>query len=144
MIEINEEIKLTILPLSASEYHLLEQQIISDGEIREPLTIWQETNTLLDGHNRLEIATKHGIEYLTRYLSFDNRDAAITWVINNQLGRRNTTPLQESYYRGRRYNLEKNGRGAPEGNKNAIKNNINGGMNQSYHYDNFEITNENT
>jgi DNA-binding XRE family transcriptional regulator len=29
------------------------------------------------------------------------------WIINNQLGRRNLTPEQTSYLRGKRYNLEK-------------------------------------
>jgi len=35
------------------------------------------------------------------------RLAAITWIINNQLGRRNLHPDQASYLRGKRYNGEK-------------------------------------
>lgn len=31
----------------------------------------------------------------------------INWIINNQLGRRNVTPDQASYLRGKRYNMEK-------------------------------------
>jgi hypothetical protein len=33
--------------------------------------------------------------------------AAVNWIITNQLGRRNLTPEQRSYLRGKRYNLEK-------------------------------------
>src|SRR5437899_2373162 len=33
------------------------------------------------------------------------------WIINNQLGRRNLSPEQASYLRGKRYNLEKRPRG---------------------------------
>ena len=32
---------------------------------------------------------------------------AVNWIINNQLGRRNLTPEQQSYLRGKRYNREK-------------------------------------
>jgi hypothetical protein len=32
---------------------------------------------------------------------------AMNWIINNQLGRRNVTPEQASYLRGKRYNMEK-------------------------------------
>jgi hypothetical protein len=31
----------------------------------------------------------------------------MNWIINNQLGRRNVTPEQASYLRGKRYNMEK-------------------------------------
>jgi hypothetical protein len=48
-------------------------------------------------------------------------EAAVNWIIANQLGRRNLTPEQKSYLRGKRYNLEKKREGAPEGNQNAAK-----------------------
>jgi hypothetical protein len=35
-------------------------------------------------------------------------------MIANQLGRRNLTPAQKSYLRGKRYNLEKGARGGDQ------------------------------
>ena len=45
--------------------------------------------TIVDGHNRYEICTKHDIPYRTIVKEFDNREDVICWIINNQLGRRN-------------------------------------------------------
>jgi hypothetical protein len=39
--------------------------------------------------------------------SVTTREEAVNWVIANHLGRRNLTPEQKSYLRGKRYNLEK-------------------------------------
>jgi hypothetical protein len=36
-----------------------------------------------------------------------DRAEALTWVIRNQLGRRNLSPTEASYLRGKRYNAEK-------------------------------------
>lgn len=44
---------------------------------------------LVDGHNRYEIAQKHGLEYELEPIEFEDEDAACVWIIDNQLGRRN-------------------------------------------------------
>jgi len=49
---------------------------------------------LLDGHNRLEICTRLGLPYEVVNKGFANRDGAIEWIINNQLGRRNLNDYQ--------------------------------------------------
>lgn len=77
--------------LSEEEYQQLEQNIISDG-CRDALTTWQ--GILIDGHNRYQICTKHGIEYRTEEKEFSDRDAAMQWIILNQFGRRNL-PIYE-------------------------------------------------
>lgn len=65
------------------------------------------------------ICTAHGIPFDTLDIDLPDRDAAITWIINNQLGRRNLTPEQASYLRGQRYNREKTaGHGAKSGYQN--------------------------
>ena len=56
-IEINPEFKALLPPLPPEEYRQLEKNIIADG-CREPLVVFN--NTLVDGHNRYEICTKHG------------------------------------------------------------------------------------
>lgn len=43
-------------------------------------------------------------------LSFASRESALDWVIDHQLGRRNITPEQKAYYRGKKYNREKRDR----------------------------------
>jgi hypothetical protein len=61
----------------------------------------------LTGIIATEICTSNGIEFKIEALEFPNREAAHNWIINNQLGRRNVTPEQASYLRGKRYHSEK-------------------------------------
>ncbi len=89
-IGIDDKFKSIIPPLSVDEYKLLEENIQKEG-CREPLLIWN--NTIVDGHNRYEICTKHNIPFETTPIEFDTREDAIVWIIKNQLGRRNLTPL---------------------------------------------------
>lgn len=83
---IDEEFKKLIPPLSVDEFQQLERNIIADG-CRDPLVIWE--GVLIDGHNRFDICSKHGIDFRTVNKSFKDRDEATLWIINNQFGRRN-------------------------------------------------------
>ena len=83
---IDEEFKKLIPPLSVDEFQQLERNIIADG-CRDPLVIWE--GVLIDGHNRFDICSKHGIDFRTVNKSFTDRDEATLWIINNQFGRRN-------------------------------------------------------
>ena len=77
---------------------------------REPLVVWSTSAgpILLDGHTRYDLCTQEGIPFQTIAASnVRTRQEAMSWIINNQLGRRNLTPEQTSYLRGKRYNLEK-------------------------------------
>lgn len=87
---IDAEFKALIPPLAGSERELLEQSIIQDG-CRDALVVWEEENILIDGHNRHEICQRNNIDYAVIYHSFDCREAALAWIIENQLGRRNLT-----------------------------------------------------
>ena len=75
---------------------------------------------LLDGHNRYEICQQHGVEFSTVDLELPDRQAAINWIINNQLGRRNLHPDQASYLRGKRYNADKEAKGGDRGNQYTV------------------------
>ncbi len=107
-ITIKREFRDLILPLTHEEYALLEQSILKNG-IRDPLVIWRNgRDYLLDGHHRYEIIQKHYIKkYPTQILHFENKNEALDWIIENQLGRRNCTPEAIAYLRGRRYRNEK-------------------------------------
>lgn len=69
--------------------------------------MWQETGILVDGHNRYAICTAHQISYSVKMLSFPDREAVLSWMISNQLSRRNLPPKLASYLRGKQYLLEK-------------------------------------
>lgn len=106
--KINSKFKSLIPPLSAEEYQQLEKNIIADG-CRDPLVVWN--GTLVDGHNRYEICSSHGVSYEYVEADFESEDEAIDWIIDNQLGRRNLSPDQASILRGKQYNRLKGGRG---------------------------------
>jgi len=83
---INPVFKTLIPPLSEEEYAQLEENLQENG-IREAISIWG--NTIIDGHNRYEIATRHNLPYTTVSYEFDNEDDVKLWVFKNQIGRRN-------------------------------------------------------
>ena len=83
---IDSEFKNLIPALTDEEYKGLEQSILSEG-CRDALVLWGDI--LVDGHNRYEICTKHGIEYKTVQKAFGSRDDVKLWMIGNQLARRN-------------------------------------------------------
>lgn len=111
-IKIDPEFKALIPPLSKEEFALLEYNILKDG-CRDPLTVWG--NTLLDGHNRHEICTKHGLSYQTFTIDLPDREAAMDWMDANQLGRRNLTREAHDLLLGRRYNRTKKSHGSEAG-----------------------------
>lgn len=84
--KIDNEFKTLIPPLTAEEYQGLEKSILAEG-CRDSLIVWHDT--LIDGHNRHEICTKHGIPYKTTSMEFESREKVIEWIILNQFGRRN-------------------------------------------------------
>ncbi len=105
-IEIDPEFKTLIPPLGAEERAQLEANLLAQG-CRDPLVVWKGRNILLDGHNRYDLCTQHGIEFKTVDIELPDRNAAHDWIISNQLGRRNLTPEAVSYLRGKKYNLQK-------------------------------------
>jgi len=103
-VEIDNEFRNYIRPLSNEEFEKLEASILSEG-IRDPLVVWQ--GILLDGYHRYKIAQEHGLEYKTVEVELPDRDAAKEWILVNQLGRRNLTEQEASYYRGKLYSAKK-------------------------------------
>ncbi len=113
-IQIDSEFKALIPPLSSEERGQLESNLVREG-CRDPLVVWKGHNILLDGHNRYDLCTQHGIEFKTVALELPDRMAAHDWIISNQLGRRNLTPEAVSYLRGKRYKSLKASVTNPEG-----------------------------
>jgi N6-adenosine-specific RNA methylase IME4 len=93
MLKIDSELKSLIPALSKEEFEQLEKNILDEG-IRDPIVVWGDT--IIDGHNRYEIACKHRILYNTVEKIFDNKEAVTKWMIINQFGRRNLTAYDRS------------------------------------------------
>lgn len=91
-IQINEELRTYIDPLSADEYAALERSLLAEG-CRDALVLWGDV--LVDGHNRYELCRKHGIEFKTvQNTRFTSLDDVRLWMIENHLGRRSVSDFQ--------------------------------------------------
>ena len=103
---IDPEFKGKIPPLREEELKQLEENILADGVVINPLIVWD--GVIVDGHNRYRILQKHPeIQFTTYEKKFTDRYAAIAWICKNQLGRRNLTPQQFKYLIGLQYEAEK-------------------------------------
>lgn len=107
-LKIDNEFRDLIPPLSIDERHLLKTNIIKEG-CRDPIVLWNET--ILDGHNRYAICIQNGLAYKTANVEIANRNEAINWIIDNQLGKRNLPQRVKTYLIGKRYTNEKKAHG---------------------------------
>ena len=106
LLRIDPEFESKIPPLTEEEYQLLEENILQDGVVLNPMIVWN--GCIVDGHNRFRIIQAHPeIKYTVFEKEFPDRYAAIAWICCNQLGRRNLTPQQKKYLIGQRYEAEK-------------------------------------
>ena len=103
---IDPEFEGKIPPLLEEELKQLEENILADGVVINPLITWD--GVIVDGHNRYRILQKHPeIQFTTYEKKFPDRYAAIAWICKNQLGRRNLTSQQFKYLLGQQYGAEK-------------------------------------
>lgn len=103
-LKIDPEFQSLIPPLAADEYKELKASILKDG-CREAICVWYAT--IVDGHNRYEICTKHQIPVQIKKLYFKNREEVIAWICTTQLGRHNISEMTRRYLIGKRYEMEK-------------------------------------
>lgn len=114
MLRIDPEFESQIPPLVEDEFKQLEENIVNDGVIINPLIVWN--GLIVDGHNRYRILQLHPeISYTTHEKDFPDRYAAIAWICKNQLGRRNLSEEQKKYLLGRQYKAEKATHGGDHG-----------------------------
>lgn len=111
---VEPEFRDKIPPLTDEEFKKLEENILADGEVREPLVVWN--NTIIDGHHRWRIIQNHPeIPYKVKQMTFADKWAAIVWMCHNQLGRRNLTDTQKTALIGDAYKAQKMTQGAADG-----------------------------
>lgn len=105
-LRVDPEFQSKIPPLTEEEFQQLEENILHDGIVLNPLIVWN--GCIVDGHNRFRIIQSHPeLKYTVFEKEFSDRYAAIAWICCNQLGRRNLTPQQKKYLIGQRYEAEK-------------------------------------
>lgn len=117
-LNIDQEYKELIPPLSAEEFAQLESNILRDGCLH-PIVTWNET--IIDGHNRYAICKKHDLPFKIITMEFSDRDSAMDWMDANQLGRRNLSPVDFKLALGRRYNRTKKANDGSRGNQHSGK-----------------------
>lgn len=89
---IDQELNSILPELSMEDYRELEQSLLIDGYKGAPIMIWGDI--IVDGHNRYEICKRNNIPYEVKTVEFESKDDAIQWMVRQQLGRRNLSPLQ--------------------------------------------------
>ncbi len=91
-IQVLEELRVYIDPLTPEENDALERSILAEG-CRDALVLWGEV--LVDGHNRYGICQKHGIPFNTiQNPTFKSMDDVHLWMIDQHLGRRSVSDFQ--------------------------------------------------
>ena len=109
-LKIDPEFQGKIPPLNFEEEQQLEQNILHEGRLLNPIIIWN--GFILDGHTRYRILRKHPfIVYQIQEIKLANRYAALSWICQNQLGRRNLDPERKKFLMGKLYESEKLARG---------------------------------
>lgn len=123
--QIREEFSSRIPPLEEEEFRQLEENILSEGCVINPIVTWN--GVIVDGHNRYRIIRQHPeITYTVFEKEFTDDDAAMAWICRNQLGRRNLTPNQRKYLIGKQYSSEKHSLGGARNIKGTGKKDVDG------------------
>jgi hypothetical protein len=60
----------------------------------ETLAIWKGHGILLDGHQRYVICNEHSVPFRTRMVDLPDRNHAMLWILEQQLGRKNLSDDQ--------------------------------------------------
>ena len=119
-LKIDPEFHSKIPPLQFEEEQQLEQNIIAEGRLLNPIITWN--GYILDGHTRYRILKKHGfIKFEVEEIQLANKYEALAWICKNQLGRRNLSPERKKFLLGKEYESTKLAVGAPLGSKHGIR-----------------------
>lgn len=109
-LRVDPEFRDKIPPLTDAEYEQLRENILNDGEVYEPIAVWN--GTIVDGHNRYKIVQEHPeVPFRIKEMDFQDKWAAFEWMYKKQLGRRNLTDEQRTVLIGKMYEARKNTHG---------------------------------
>jgi len=91
-LNIKTEFRDLIQPLTSEERKKLEENILKDKVITDPIITWNDY--IIDGHNRYEIAVQHDMEFNIIEKQFEDENDVMIWIIDKQFGRRNLNDAQ--------------------------------------------------
>lgn len=115
-IKINIDFENLIPKQTAEQFKQLEENILKDGRVRNPLVVWKDHGVLVDGHHRLRILKAHPeIPYTIIEQEFADEDAVKEWIITNALGTRNLTETDYDLLVAKVYKLRKSRHGGNRG-----------------------------
>ena len=105
-LKIDPEFQSKIPPLQFDEEQQLEQNIIAEGRLLNPIITWN--GCILDGHTRYRILKKHGfIKFEVEEIQLANKYEALAWICKNQLGRRNLSPERKKFLLEQIFTIDK-------------------------------------
>ena len=131
-LKIDPEFQSKIPPLQFEEEQQLEQNIIAEGRLLNPIITWN--GYILDGHTRYRILKKHGfIKFEVEEIQLANKYEALAWICKNQLGRRNLSPEQKRYLIGKQYEAEKKAAKIFRGNQYTLAKKSGGAHDDNHH-----------
>ncbi len=91
-LQVLDELRVYIDPLTLDEHDALERSILAEG-CRDALVVWGDI--LVDGHNRHAICVKHDLPFQTvQNTTFKSMDDVHLWMIEQHLGRRSVSDFQ--------------------------------------------------
>ena len=105
-LKIDPEFQSKSPPLQFEEEQQLEQNIIAEGRLLNPIITWN--GYILDGHTRYRILKKHGfIKFEVEEIQLANKYEALAWICKNQLGRRNLSPERKKFLLEQIFTIDK-------------------------------------
>lgn len=81
-VKVNPEFRDLLPKKSAKSLNWLKADMKENGCLT-PIKVWKETNEVVDGHNRLELAKELGISYRVQLVNFSSKDHVKKWIIDN-------------------------------------------------------------
>lgn len=112
-LRVDPEFRDKIPPLTEAEYDQLRENILEDGEVYEPIVVWN--GVIVDGHNRWKIICENRTlldgKYKIKEMDFPDKWAAFEWMYKKQLGRRNISTEQKDILLAKMYEAISMGRG---------------------------------
>lgn len=108
-LKIDPEFRDKIPALTEAEFDQLRENILSDGEVYEPLVTWN--SVIVDGHNRWRVIQENWEKLKDKFrvkeMDFADKWEAFEWMYRKQLGRRNLSDEQKKYMIGKMYEARK-------------------------------------
>lgn len=97
--KIDDEFAALLPPLTDEETAALHESIENDGEITDPVIIWDGHDIVVDGMNRYQYHLVTGHKVTFKKMKFESRDEVKKWMISRQLGRRNCEGMARAQLR---------------------------------------------